>query len=104
MKTLIDMKPGRDNNQRLHKTMRSYGISRRWVAENLCVHLTTVDRWLQPEKNGGVPNPTYRAMPDSAFKLFKYCLNDEDILVDGLYRNPPDGTDLPRRRAKRHTR
>ena len=74
---------GRDNNQRLHRTMTSYGISRRWVAANLRVNLVTVERWLQPD--GDVSS---EPMPNSMLRLLEYAINDA---TNGqLYRNPPD--------------
>jgi hypothetical protein len=74
---------GRDNNQRLVRTMRYWGISRLWVAKALKVELSTVTRWLQP-KDG----PSYRSMADSYLKLLEYSINDP--LNGQLYRNPPD--------------
>jgi len=98
VKEIIKLVKGPDNNHRLHLTMTSHGISRRWVARNLYVHLSTVDRWLQPPKKGRKPNPTYRSMPDSALKLFEYSINDESL--GPLYRNPPDDKELnPRSRT-----
>ncbi len=83
-----NLKDGRDNNHRLAKTMSTYGISRRWVSDSLRVNLSTVDRWLQPKKKGGVWNSTYRSMPNAALRLFEYSINDEELYP--LYRNPPD--------------
>ena len=74
---------GRDNNQRLSKTMTSYGISRRWVATNLRVSLASVDRWLQPDGDG-----SYEAMPTGMLRLLEYAIND--VTNGQLYRNPPD--------------
>jgi hypothetical protein len=74
---------GRDNNQRLHRTMTSYGISRRWIAINLRVSLASVDRWLQPD--GDV---SYEAMPTGMLRLLEYAIND--VTNGQLYRNPPD--------------
>lgn len=82
------LKDGRDNNHRLARTMSSLGISRRWVANSLKVNLSTVDRWLQPKKKGGIWNSTYRSMPNAALRLFQYSINDEELYP--LYRNPPD--------------
>jgi hypothetical protein len=74
---------GRDNNQRLFRTMTSYGISRRWVAMNLRVNLANVDRWLHSAGDG-----SYEAMPDSMLRLLEYAIND--VTNGQLYRNPPD--------------
>jgi hypothetical protein len=74
---------GRDNSQRLHRTMTGYGLSRLWVAKSLKVGLATVTRWLQPEGS-----PSYRAMSDSYLKLLEYAINDPKN--GQLYRNPPD--------------
>jgi hypothetical protein len=79
----IEIAEGRDNNQRLYRTMTSYGISKRWIAEKLRVNLATVDRWLQPD--GDV---SYEAMPDSMLRLLEYAIND--VTNGQLYRNPPD--------------
>jgi len=84
----IKVRSGRDNNYRLARTMSSKGISRRWVGNSLKVKLSTVDRWLQPKTKGGVPNASYRPMPDSALRLFWYSINDVDL--GPLYGNPPD--------------
>lgn len=74
---------GRDNSQRLHRTMTRYGISRLWVAKALKVQLSTVTRWLQPDDS-----PSHRAMSDSYLKLLEYAINDPKN--GQLYRNPPD--------------
>jgi len=88
----LTVKTGRDNNHRLYRTMMSHGISRRWVAKNLYVHLSTVDRWLQPKTKGGAKNNSYRTMPDAALKLFEYSINDTSL--GQLYRNPPDDKEV----------
>jgi len=74
---------GRDNSQRLHRTMTSYGLSRRWVSKHLKVGISTVTRWLQPDGS-----PSHRAMSDSYLKLLEYAINDPK--ASPLYRNPPD--------------
>ena len=78
-----EIKLGRDTNHTLWRTMASYGMSRRWVAESLKVNLSTVDRWLQPDDGA-----SFRAMPNSMVKLLGYAMQDPDRYP--LYRNPPD--------------
>lgn len=68
-----------NNNRQLAQIIKNHpGITRRWVAEQLCVTTSTVDRWLVPKTSGGEPNPTYRRMPDMAIRLLDYVLDDVD--------------------------
>lgn len=68
-----------NNNRHLAKIIKSRpGMTRQWVAEQLCVTNSTIDRWLAPKTRSGERNPTYRKMPDMAMALLMYRLDDPD--------------------------
>lgn len=69
-----------NNNRWLAQIMKENpGMTRRWIAEQLHVTTSTVDRWLAPKTKKGKPNPTYRNMPDMAAQLLQYRLDDADV-------------------------
>lgn len=59
------------NNIWLTKVMKRHGLTRAWVATQLCVDTSTVDRWLQPEVS-----TSFRRMPSMARKLLGLILED----------------------------
>jgi len=72
------------NNRYLLLKMREFHVNRHWVAAQLKVDRSTVDRWLQPRlkhKRGNFStiNPSYRKMPNMAKALLDYRLADEEV-------------------------
>lgn len=70
----------KDNNRWLHWFMKQNSLSRRQVADAVCVAKSTVDRWLlPPPPPGRRPTNSYRKMPDMARKLLTYMKKNGDF-------------------------
>ena len=67
------------NNRALVGLMYDHALTRKWVAKQLMVNQSTVDRWLQPRMKNKAKNPTYRHTPSMAIALLKYRLADTEI-------------------------
>jgi hypothetical protein len=72
------------NNRWLKETIRNQDLTRCWVARQLLVNQSTVDRWLQPRMRNKEKNPSYRHMPNMAVQLLKYRLADPEVSTDLL--------------------
>ena len=70
----MSYKAVKNNNAWLKKFMKSSELTRRAVAEAVCVNISTVDRWLVPPRK-----VSHRPMPDMARKLLIYMDWNDDF-------------------------